>query len=419
MAGETGVTFDPVTTFYSTAISAAFNPGKTGSDKFVDRINTSTDLPGLINEAARLRIKAETAPDTGKARLYPSGAPRLRAAAAFIEKRIAILRASNITGTPPPPPPPPQPPQPPTKGPTTRPEPDLTDTGIQQIESRRYQVDKAYRLSREYIRRRLEIGYFQAQRPLPKPQPKPKPRRNPRKRPKPPKRAPRRPPDPPPRRFPDVPVKFPRKLPGPVEIIRKAFEAGRRGIDEVLRRQLEKQRKGPVSRPPGGGRPPAEPQQPRLPESPPLPSPQLEEVTVQAQRQRSPEARQPAPRRLTEPRIEPGPLKIPQPVALPSPSAFPLPALSPLAALAFLPLGSPARTPARAPARPPGQKPAQPPQRGFLEALQSLRAPAEELAEECWTQCRQPGKKKKRKKRRVCISPAKAVKLGLTRLSAR
>ena len=49
---------------------------------------------------------------------------------------------------------------------------------------------------------------------------------------------------------------------------------------------------------------------------------------------------------------------------------------------------------------------------GSATGLEPLLVAKEEL-DKCWTQCRRSTGKKKRKKKRVCISPAKAAKLGL------
>lgn len=185
---------------------------------------------------------------------------------------------------------------------------------------------------RDAILRSIERMIFGA-KPAPRPAPK---RRAPRRRRPPPKRAPPRrrvppkipPPRIPPPRIPDIPkpkppLKVPR-LPGWLEIVRKALEAADKGMREAQRRAAERYPplpKGPPARPP---RPPGMPEPTRAPGRPPaqLPDrlPQAQPAALPLPAPRPAPAPAPAPRPVprVEPVFQPGTITVPQPAPLPA-----------------------------------------------------------------------------------------------------
>jgi hypothetical protein len=362
-----------------------------------------------------------------------------------LNDRLAVLEEQGIVpvddyaGPPAPPKPPAPPPAPPPPAkPFPAPQP-LTGTGqLSPVPVAPDNVPDVLAKIRELIPKygaAIGAAVFGAAVPKTKPAPRP-PKRSPKrtappKRPVPRRAPPKTPVKPPPR---EVPIKFPKAIPKnlPFSILERTITATKRGMDEAIRRANQRAMQ---TAPPKG------PQGPRMTSSPVSKGPKTRPV-VDSRPKIKPKT--PAKTRALEekrPQVgnnkqtgndkqtRPKELAKVRQIGKPLPSSKPLPKSAKFpSALEFIALGLASRSrpsvrssftassPGIQPRPPPGGSPGKPPLVGKVTTIEPLRAPQEELAK-CWTQCRKAGPAKKRKKRRVCVTPAKAVKLGLRELT--
>ncbi|AXH78739.1 MAG: hypothetical protein [Circular genetic element sp.] len=224
-------------------------------------------------------------------------------------------------------------------------------------------------------------------------------------------------------------------MPTPIGIFRMAVDAMKRGLDEVIRRKLAAERKGPPTRPPRVERPRPEP----ITRTPPADEPkrprpvETRPIVVQATRQIAPVVSSPRPKpewdntrmKADQARetaaINRG-LEAMQKQAAKNQAAQKArvstqskvgQGINILEKALLRRLENQIRSP-RNPFRQfvqtePGKRPIL--GLGAAEGLKPLQV-AQEETEKCWQQCRRTGPKKKRKKR-VCVTPAQAAKLGL------